>query len=148
MYFWQAKREGWIYIFFWMSDLKYELLISADSWPQVLDDNNARQDWGWQHEYNLTAMTTAVLEALAPKYSTWTVQVRPKQLHNSEKAKVGLTTNDTTTLVVKLQYIIIASHNSQAVYPPYICLLFSGFSNVYHFACVCMDYSSETLLYY
>ena len=51
-----------------MSDLKCELLISADSWPQVLDDNNARQDWGWQHEYNLTAMTTAMLEALAPKY--------------------------------------------------------------------------------
>ncbi|KAM7449543.1 hypothetical protein ABFA07_002674 [Porites harrisoni] len=38
----------------------------ADSWPQVLEDSNARKDWGWQHEYDLNAMTIAMLEALAP----------------------------------------------------------------------------------
>lgn len=38
----------------------------ADSWPQVLDDKNARRDWGWAHEYDLRAMTLAMLEALAP----------------------------------------------------------------------------------
>jgi len=38
----------------------------ADSWPQVLEDSNARRDWGWTHEYDLSAMTLAMLEALAP----------------------------------------------------------------------------------
>ncbi|XP_074637506.1 L-threonine 3-dehydrogenase, mitochondrial-like isoform X1 [Acropora palmata] len=38
----------------------------ADSWPQVLEDSNARKDWGWAHEYDLHAMTLAMLEALAP----------------------------------------------------------------------------------
>ena len=41
--------------------------FAADSWPQVLEDSNARKDWDWRHEYDLQAMTTAMLEALAPK---------------------------------------------------------------------------------
>lgn len=28
-------------------------LPPADTWPEVLDDTNARQDWGWRHEYDL-----------------------------------------------------------------------------------------------
>lgn len=40
--------------------------LVADSWPQVLEDSNARKDWAWQHEYDLSAMTAAMLEALAP----------------------------------------------------------------------------------
>ena len=40
--------------------------FAADSWPQVLEDSNARKDWGWAHEYDLHAMTLAMLEALAP----------------------------------------------------------------------------------
>jgi threonine 3-dehydrogenase len=28
-----------------------------DSWPQVLDDANARRDWGWRPEYDLDAMS-------------------------------------------------------------------------------------------
>ena len=40
--------------------------LSADSWPQVLEDSNARKDWEWAHEYDLNAMTLAMLEALAP----------------------------------------------------------------------------------
>ena len=40
--------------------------LVADSWPQVLEDSNARKDWNWQHEYDLNAMTAAMLEALAP----------------------------------------------------------------------------------
>lgn len=39
----------------------------ADNWPQVLEDSNARKDWNWQHVYDLPAMTSAMLEALAPK---------------------------------------------------------------------------------
>ncbi len=36
----------------------------ADSWPQSIDDNVARKDWGWQEEYNLEKMTKDMLENL------------------------------------------------------------------------------------
>jgi nucleoside-diphosphate-sugar epimerase len=29
----------------------------ANSWPQSIDDTQARQDWGWRHEFDLAAMT-------------------------------------------------------------------------------------------
>jgi threonine 3-dehydrogenase len=28
-----------------------------DSWPDALDDGNARRDWGWDHEFDLDAMS-------------------------------------------------------------------------------------------
>jgi len=28
-----------------------------DSWPTVLDDSAARRDWGWEHEFDLAAMS-------------------------------------------------------------------------------------------
>lgn len=33
----------------------------ADSWPQSIDDSVARNDWGWQHEYDLQRMTADML---------------------------------------------------------------------------------------
>lgn len=36
----------------------------ADSWPQSIDDSAARNDWGWQHEYDLDAMTDDMLRNL------------------------------------------------------------------------------------
>jgi nucleoside-diphosphate-sugar epimerase len=33
----------------------------ADSWPQSIDDTAARNDWGWQHQYELDAMTKEML---------------------------------------------------------------------------------------
>lgn len=36
----------------------------ADSWPNMMDDSCARQEWGWHHEYNLPAMTRDMLEKL------------------------------------------------------------------------------------
>ena len=36
----------------------------ADSWPQSIDDSAARKDWGWKHDYDLTAMTTDMLAHL------------------------------------------------------------------------------------
>lgn len=33
----------------------------ADSWPQRIDDSEARADWGWSHEYDLTHMTEDML---------------------------------------------------------------------------------------
>ena len=39
----------------------------ADSWPSVIDDAQARIDWGWQHSYDLTAIVTDMLEHLSCK---------------------------------------------------------------------------------
>ncbi len=33
----------------------------ADSWPQSIDDRNARGDWGWKHQYNLKAVVEDML---------------------------------------------------------------------------------------
>ena len=37
----------------------------ADSWPSVIDDTQARTDWGWQHRYDLGAIVTDMLEHLS-----------------------------------------------------------------------------------
>ena len=39
----------------------------ADSWPNSIDDSMARQDWGWQHEYDLPKLTATMLERLKHK---------------------------------------------------------------------------------
>lgn len=36
----------------------------AESWPQSIDDTPARQDWNWQPQYDLQAMTLDMLENL------------------------------------------------------------------------------------
>lgn len=36
----------------------------ADSWPDSIDDTAARNDWGWQHNYDLSKMTEAILTGL------------------------------------------------------------------------------------
>jgi nucleoside-diphosphate-sugar epimerase len=36
----------------------------ADSWPQSIDDNVARKDWGWKEEFTLEAMVKDMLENL------------------------------------------------------------------------------------
>ena len=41
----------------------------ADSWPQSINDNEARQDWNWQHDYDLDAITKEMLHQLAKKYN-------------------------------------------------------------------------------
>lgn len=37
----------------------------ADSWPLVIDDSQARQDWGWQPTYDLSAIVKDMLHQLA-----------------------------------------------------------------------------------
>ncbi|OYU81404.1 MAG: NAD-dependent epimerase [Flavobacterium sp. BFFFF1] len=37
----------------------------ADSWPASIDDQEARRDWGWTHQYDLETMTVDMLEHLA-----------------------------------------------------------------------------------
>jgi nucleoside-diphosphate-sugar epimerase len=36
----------------------------ADSWPAVIDDTRAREDWGWKPDYDLDRMTADMLENL------------------------------------------------------------------------------------
>lgn len=40
----------------------------ADSWPQSIDDTEARKDWGWSHKFDLNAITDIMLENLKPRY--------------------------------------------------------------------------------
>ncbi|MEF8756854.1 MAG: NAD-dependent epimerase/dehydratase family protein [Halobacteriales archaeon] len=41
----------------------------ADSWPDRVDDSAAREDWGWEPEYGLEAMTEDMLANLERKLS-------------------------------------------------------------------------------
>ncbi|ODM90522.1 L-threonine 3-dehydrogenase, mitochondrial [Orchesella cincta] len=40
----------------------------ADSWPEVLDDSAARNDWSWRPEYNTKRMASSMLNDLRPVY--------------------------------------------------------------------------------
>ncbi|XP_020634481.3 L-threonine 3-dehydrogenase, mitochondrial isoform X1 [Pogona vitticeps] len=37
----------------------------ADSWPMIFDDSNARQDWGWKHEYDLPELVNTMFSFLS-----------------------------------------------------------------------------------
>jgi nucleoside-diphosphate-sugar epimerase len=39
----------------------------ADSWPRRIDDSAAREEWGWQPEYDANAMTKDMIEQLGRK---------------------------------------------------------------------------------
>jgi len=39
----------------------------AESWPRYMDDSAARQEWGWQPDYDLDAMVDDMLENLSRK---------------------------------------------------------------------------------
>lgn len=36
----------------------------ADSWPASIDDSRAREDWGWQNDFDLESMTTEMFKQL------------------------------------------------------------------------------------
>lgn len=40
----------------------------AATWTESIDDHAAREDWGWQHQYDLAAMTEEMLHQLNKKY--------------------------------------------------------------------------------
>jgi nucleoside-diphosphate-sugar epimerase len=42
----------------------------ADSWPASIDDSRAREDWGWNHTFDLETMTTEMLKNLSPEYQS------------------------------------------------------------------------------
>ena len=39
----------------------------ADSWPDSLDDTEARKDWGWAHKFDLEALVDVMLTNLKVK---------------------------------------------------------------------------------
>jgi len=39
----------------------------ADSWPKTIDDNVARQDWGWQEKFDLDKMAQALYKGVKEK---------------------------------------------------------------------------------
>jgi nucleoside-diphosphate-sugar epimerase len=39
----------------------------ADSWPNSMDDSAAREEWGWQPDYDLPRMCEDMIEKLTPK---------------------------------------------------------------------------------
>jgi nucleoside-diphosphate-sugar epimerase len=42
----------------------------AESWPNSIDDSAAREEWGWQPDYSLEAMTRDMLANLSQKLSS------------------------------------------------------------------------------
>ncbi len=42
----------------------------ADSWPAVIDDSRAQEDWGWKPQFDLDSMTKDMLKNLKPQYSS------------------------------------------------------------------------------
>lgn len=40
----------------------------ADSWPKTIDDSDARRDWGWKHDFDLSKMTETMVENLKIKF--------------------------------------------------------------------------------
>jgi nucleoside-diphosphate-sugar epimerase len=41
----------------------------ADSWPRTVDDSAAREEWGWEAEYDLAAMVADMLEKLGKRHT-------------------------------------------------------------------------------
>lgn len=38
--------------------------LAADSWPQVLDDTDARIDWGWNPKYDLDGLVDTMVREI------------------------------------------------------------------------------------
>lgn len=53
-------------------DFNYDYAVDhrqkiAESWPQSIDDSQARTDWGWNHTFDLRKMTEVMYEGLKKK---------------------------------------------------------------------------------
>jgi nucleoside-diphosphate-sugar epimerase len=46
----------------------------ADSWPNSIDDTIARNEWGWKPKYNISSMTTDMIEKLRNKLNSQTIK--------------------------------------------------------------------------
>ena len=53
---------------FWKSFLiKIFFNFEADSWPKVLDDQNARKEWNWRHKYDLDKLCRVMIENISQR---------------------------------------------------------------------------------
>jgi len=48
------------------SDFRQQI---ADSWPKSIDDTKAREDWHWQHKFDLKKMSKKMLHSLQDRYA-------------------------------------------------------------------------------
>jgi nucleoside-diphosphate-sugar epimerase len=55
----------------------------ADSWPSVIDDTQARTDWGWQHSYDLPSIVVDMLQHLSPKLAQEEISKKEKVASNN-----------------------------------------------------------------
>ena len=42
----------------------------ANSWPNSIDDSNARKDWGWKHTFDMKKLVEVMLSELEPKVAS------------------------------------------------------------------------------
>ncbi|MGB5462392.1 MAG: NAD-dependent epimerase, partial [Aureibaculum sp.] len=42
----------------------------AKSWPESIDDAKAKEDWNWEHSYDLERMTKEMLKNLMDNYKS------------------------------------------------------------------------------
>lgn len=42
----------------------------AETWPELVDDRVAREDWGWNHRYDLAGIVNSMLDHLVPSRLT------------------------------------------------------------------------------
>ena len=45
-----------------------QFTILADSWPEVFDDSQAREDWGWKHHVDLDQLVDVMITNLKRIY--------------------------------------------------------------------------------
>lgn len=42
--------------------------LTADSWPQLFDDSEARADWGWRHKYDIHKLVERMIADVKKNY--------------------------------------------------------------------------------
>ncbi|MBC7321066.1 NAD-dependent epimerase/dehydratase family protein, partial [bacterium] len=68
-----SPRDLYVEIKKWIPEFKISYHIDpvrqaiADSWPNSMDDQVARQEWGWQPDYDLPSMTEDMIRKLKKK---------------------------------------------------------------------------------
>ena len=65
------QKIGKVLLVFETLSFSWKLTFSADEWPQVFDDSQARKDWGWQHDYNLEQLVDIMISNLKRIYRVW-----------------------------------------------------------------------------
>ena len=60
----EIKKHISEFVIDYQPDFRQEI---ANSWPRTIDDSLAREEWGWNPEYDLELMTKDMIEKLTPK---------------------------------------------------------------------------------